>query len=93
MWICDQRLYRSDRGKIVQENDVRARILIAAPGDELPNKPVIEKLDTGQPGGTKMIARSEDKAVKPSENKGRKVEDAAKRAESLDLFREPDEEA
>jgi hypothetical protein len=52
-----------------------------------------------------MIAHSEDKAVKPSENKGRKVEDAAplaslgsaqdaaKRAESLDLFREPDEEA
>ena len=70
MWICDQRLYRSADGKkIVLEQDVRARTLIATAGDEMEKKPVIEKLDTGQPGGKKMVSLTENKALKPGENK------------------------
>lgn len=113
MWICDKRLYRSADGrKVVLEGDVRARTLIAAPGDELPEKPAIEKLDTGQPGKKtgfssqkddsvkqKSLELTEDKAIKPDENKGRTKtppppppDDPAKRAASLDLEQDEDQE-
>jgi hypothetical protein len=65
-----ERLYRSRDGKkVVLETDVRALTLIATPGDELPEKPTIEKLDTGRPE-TKAVKPSEDKKLKPGEDKG-----------------------
>jgi len=67
-----ERLYRSADGKkVVFEKDVRARTLIATPGEELPEKPTIEKLDTGKPE-TKAVKKGEDKSIKPDENKGAK---------------------
>lgn len=91
-----ERLYRSRDGKkVVLEKDVRALTLIATPGDELPEKPTIEKLDTGQPE-QKAVKKGEDKSLKPDENKGPKQppltplappadDDPAKRGETLDL--------
>lgn len=84
-----ERLFRSSDGrKVVLDGDVRARILIATPGDELPEKPTIEKLDTGQPE-KKAIKSGENKALKPGDDKGGKEpnlleNDPAKRAETLD---------
>ncbi|PKN98001.1 MAG: hypothetical protein CVU42_13845 [Chloroflexi bacterium HGW-Chloroflexi-4] len=65
-----ERLYRSRDGKkVVLEKDVRALTLIATPGDELPEKPTIEKLDTGQPE-QKAVKSAEDKKLKQGEDKG-----------------------
>ena len=66
MWICDRRLYRIKNGKIVEEGDPRATggaVLVASPGMEFPEKPVIDKV------GSKAVEPAEDKAKRPAENK------------------------
>jgi len=49
------------KGKLYEDGDPRAQVLVATPGDELESKPVVEK----------ALHPIEDKAVKPSENKDR----------------------
>ena len=61
MWKCDRRIWRGLHGKLYEDGDPRAKVLVAAKGDVLENKPVVEK----------AWKPAEDKAVKPSENKGR----------------------
>jgi hypothetical protein len=71
MWTSDKKLWRTERGKIVLDGDVRARALIAMPGDELPEKPVIEKFE-GAKMDEKSQKLSEDKAKHPDSDKSKK---------------------
>lgn len=67
MWVCDKRLYRTKKGKIVEEGDARATdgaVLVATPGMVFPEKPIIERPET------KAVKPVEDKAVHPKEDKG-----------------------
>ena len=63
-WNCDQKLWKTKDGKIVPDGDPRAAVLIATPGDTLPQKP---KIEGGK--GAKAIEADEDKALHPAEDK------------------------
>jgi hypothetical protein len=74
MWICNRKLYRTKDGKLVEESDPRAEVLLFSPGDVLANEPV-----TSPPapplkgdGSEKAVKPVEDKAVKPAADKKRK---------------------
>jgi hypothetical protein len=65
-WICDRRLYRTKKGKIVEEGDARVTdgaVLVATPGMDFPEKPIIEKLES------KAIQVSEESEGKPTRNR------------------------
>ena len=67
MWVCDQELFRTNRGKIVEASDPRCTdgaTLVATVGMVFIEKPVIEKNPN-----KKALSQSEDKAIKPSDNK------------------------
>ena len=84
MWKCNERLWRTNKGKIVHDGDPRAAFLMATPGMVLENKPVIEPFEgeRAEPlieepaqeelSEEKALEPVEDKAVKPSENKNKK---------------------
>ena len=94
-WICDRQLWRTKRGKIVDSGDPQlyeSGILIANPGDKFSEKPVIERYKGQEPFKgekkqptpkpvieTKPVELSEDKEVKPSEEK---VEETPQEPES-----------
>ncbi|CAK0773890.1 hypothetical protein CCP3SC15_480017 [Gammaproteobacteria bacterium] len=68
MWVCEQELWRTSHGKIVEASDPRCTngaVLIATVGMVFQEKPTIEKNPN-----KKVLPQSEDKAVKPSSNKG-----------------------
>jgi len=85
MWKCNERLWRTNKGKIVHDGDPRAAFLMATPGMVLENKPVIEPLegsaqeellDTTQKElleelveEQKALEIEEDKALEPVEDK------------------------
>lgn len=72
MWVSDKRLYRTRIGKVVEAEDVRATdgaVLLCIPGDELPTRPVVEKLIPREE--LKAVKPAENKALKPGENKGK----------------------
>ena len=71
MWKCDRKIWRGKGGKLYEDGDPRAQVLVATPGDELESKPSVEKLLVDP--SSKALKKSEDKAVKPSEDKGRKA--------------------
>lgn len=76
MWVSDKRLYRTRGGKVVEADDVRATdgaSLLCIPGDELPTKPVVEKLERAPE--VKAVKVAENKAVKQGENKAKEAAD------------------
>lgn len=79
MWVCNRKLYRTKDGKLVEEGDPRAHVLLFAPGDILANEPVLSSppksgsaQDAPEAQDAKAVEPEEDKAVKPAENKSRK---------------------
>lgn len=81
MWVCNRNLYRTKDGKMVEEGDHRAHVLLFSRGDHLASEPVVLKLEktshlTPRPpsrhgnGEQKAQKPVEDKAIKPEEDKG-----------------------
>lgn len=77
-WICNERLWRTNKGKIVHDGDPRAAVLMATPGMVLENKPVIEPLESPtreEPSGAQSSRQraepvvEEQKALEPIEDK------------------------
>ncbi len=82
-WNCDEKLWRTDKGKIVKDGDIRAAFLVATPGMVLDKKPVIEPFQgpkveapedandekAEQPAEDKSLDQDEDKELFPDEDK------------------------
>ena len=63
-YMVKEHLWKTKDGKIVRDGDPRSAFLFAVPGMVLAEKPEILASI-----GTKAVRLSEDKAVKPGENK------------------------
>lgn len=74
MWKCDRKIWRTQKGKLVEDGDPRAWSLVATAGMEFETKPVIEPMLE-----SKAVEPVEDKAVKPDEDKGEIAEDKSKK--------------
>lgn len=69
-WLTDQKIWRTDDGRLVRDGDVDAAFLVATPGDPIPLE-AAQRLGLA-PTPEPVVAR---KQRRPAQNKARMIRD------------------